>query len=657
MWVQNLPSRHLGVAGHGHPSPSKFIDDTQRLQDLLAGLVFDIDLRGMAASSAASLATMHFPRLRQSPSKEHAISHLDVVSCWKGISNAQALELTLWERLFQHCLKMQIEDCLRLAVVTQLSSSGELVDKTTLLPRIIQCLPDPHVRSVAIDVEKLIRDMIETFYADHTSEVAARNFRWSLGSQDLSSFVYNFLFTQDCFTHAVAGPLLCIEFSCYLYTDPVLTILADVIWQSPDIRFGHLPEQLGSGERYSIAPYHVVPSMGLDDSNYVTFPTSVNYTVKLSSSPITWDPEGDCFRAQAPDAMDKETQQSTAAETVICARIVTTFSDSVRFDRVSRYLIKIEVADNPHVAAAKGHDFQQPGTQMAPWVSSHTTTPLSKIRHSTTRFIPAIGDRAREKMPRHNSLFDDEEADYPNTEPQSPNKRKASQPQASPSKKRRDSEGYLEALSLDGARQPASLPSQYSCPEATEPADNHAITGNKSMIAALEIALDWAKGSQAKKPKVLKPSGQKLPHRRIDSECKAVVPVTRAHPLGTKFAFIMERMRAERNASGKKLPSPSTSYDSSDASDLEVSISSQAGSNNSDDSEQLQRQIQDNYREFEDQAKRKAAGECCETSENRAPGVRGDTADVDFESVFLEDSEAEGWSWMSEGMKSPDSVD
>jgi len=69
------PSLHtgLGVNGHAHPSPTAATmsasgTEEERLEELLAGLVFDVELRGLAFSSHAAPQAMHLPRLRKSKS-------------------------------------------------------------------------------------------------------------------------------------------------------------------------------------------------------------------------------------------------------------------------------------------------------------------------------------------------------------------------------------------------------------------------------------------------------------------------------------------------------------------------------------------------------------------------------------------------------------
>jgi hypothetical protein len=176
--------------------------------------------------------------------------------------------------------------------LTYANLDPERVDAITLLPRLVRCLPEQHVRYVEVDIPRLVHSMINSFYEDHPSLIAARNFRWSIGSGDLPSFVYNFLTTHDCFQHK-AGPCLFVKFTCDLYTYPILSIVADVGWQPPDIRFDHLPTQLELGEQYSITPYRVRPLGMWDTSGYKSYPDQVHYTIQKSSSPeVYWNPEG-----------------------------------------------------------------------------------------------------------------------------------------------------------------------------------------------------------------------------------------------------------------------------------------------------------------------------------------------------------------------------
>ena len=247
------------------------------------------------------------------------MSHLDDISCWKGISNAQALELVLWERLFQQCLAKCIEERLYRSIIVQMrkyrgkglfvplptnilaNSFSECVDEITLVSFLLRLIPKEHVRFINVDVHNLIRDMIDAFYEDHPSETAACDFRWSLGSQDLPSFVYNFLCTHDCFRDTSAGPCLYVKCTLDWFKYPRLPTVAHVAWQPPDVRFYNVPAQIPSRGQFVIAPCHVPVLGGMQTASYKRYPGNIVYTVTKSLSMIQWDHKDHMFRAQAPD--------------------------------------------------------------------------------------------------------------------------------------------------------------------------------------------------------------------------------------------------------------------------------------------------------------------------------------------------------------------
>ncbi|KAF1836078.1 hypothetical protein BDW02DRAFT_256683 [Decorospora gaudefroyi] len=414
MSIEKLASLHISadVVGHAHPSPDNATppaedEKQQYLRHLLEGVVFDIQLRGLAASPNGSAHSVHSPKVRRSDFKQAAINHLDVVSCWKSVSNSQAVELILWERLFQQCLTSQIEDRFKHIVMTKMSKSKEPIDGIVLVPHLAQCFSVEHECPIDIDVTKLIRDMINTFYEYHPCETAVRNFRWSIGTGDIPGFVYNFLSTQDCIQNSAAGLCLFVNFSCHSYTIPVLTIVARVTWQPPDIGFDHLPKQIKLGEQYPIAPYRMRPLRGKNTSNYKSYLEEVHYTVVQSPSPAYWDTEGSCFWLRAPDKMNEGTQ-AKVTKTQIKAHLVTHFPGNVRFERTSRYEIKIDVVQSCHPVVATNHQLQLPQTPKSPWVPSYSSTPLSKTRPLEPD-CPVTSDHAN--TPWDSKLFDAKEID------------------------------------------------------------------------------------------------------------------------------------------------------------------------------------------------------------------------------------------------------
>jgi len=44
------------------------------------------------------------PRVRRSSITNEPVQHLDIVSCWKGLSHQQALEIDKWEQAFEQCI-------------------------------------------------------------------------------------------------------------------------------------------------------------------------------------------------------------------------------------------------------------------------------------------------------------------------------------------------------------------------------------------------------------------------------------------------------------------------------------------------------------------------------------------------------------------------
>jgi len=66
-------------------------------------------LRGFVNQDWASSSALVLPRVRRSPPSDDTVRHLELVSCWKGLSHSQAIELTSWERLFKQSLASHIK--------------------------------------------------------------------------------------------------------------------------------------------------------------------------------------------------------------------------------------------------------------------------------------------------------------------------------------------------------------------------------------------------------------------------------------------------------------------------------------------------------------------------------------------------------------------
>lgn len=611
------------------------------LESLLANVAFNAELCGLALHSNAPPFEMHYPRLRRSESKQQAIDHLDMVSCWKGISNAQALEITLWERLFQRCLASQVEDDLRCRAIVQLSKVRDGVKDDELLPFLLQSLHSEQSRLVEVNLPNLIHDMIDAFYDDHPIQTAARNFRWSLGSGDLPGFVYNYIATQDCFLRSSEGMYLSAEVTLDCYTMPVVSVVARLRWQPPDIKFRPSPSQLGPRDQYIIAPYRVP-----DSSSYNRFSENVDYTVTRSTSMVQWDSLREAFRAQAPDTM-------TTSETLVQASMVTQFPNNVRFERTSRYIVKVEVVDRLQVDAMPDKYRQQAADvsmlPMPPYTNklySKTRSSLSMRQHRDLN--PGFFEASRK---RHSD---------------SPKKRKASLHSAS-------NHAMSPVELMHGKpdtrlkRQKLGLPSGVDMHVALADLLNHRTAAEdcRAMLEALETFRQSmesrtssdrrrASGLALRLHEAVAPALE-VAHTAIIKDLSSLVDLKDlkddcSTPVKEKnFLFTCE-------ISLSRLPTPphpaietdssyaSATESASNSSDLDTTKTI-VGTNSArslHSAELSQDEIQKNYREFEEVARRRKT--------NLATVLSCDVGDIDFERIFLEDSELEGVSGLSDDM-------
>jgi hypothetical protein len=252
---------------------------------------------------------------------------------------------------------------LRRLTIVQLNKIRDDLEGEEPLTLLLQALPRKQSRLIEVNLPNLIHDIIDAFYNDHSSQNAARNFRWSLGSGDLPSFVYNYIATHDCFLRSSEGVFMSAEVTLDYYTMPVVHAITRVHWQPPDVKFEHVPSQLGPRGQYHIAPYREP-----DSSSYNRFPDDVVYTVTRSTSMIQWDKFSELFRAQAPDT-------PTTSETLIQASIVTKFPEDVRFERVSRYVVKVEIVDTLQVHAVPDEYRPQTEDASTPPIPSYISEP------------------------------------------------------------------------------------------------------------------------------------------------------------------------------------------------------------------------------------------------------------------------------------------
>jgi hypothetical protein len=104
-------------AVHGHPSP-KMPEPTsvQAILDLFRKSDIEFQLRGLLGVDRSTVSDVYSPEVRRSPTTHRmTVTHLDLVTCWKGLSYAQAAEILFWENVFRLSLERMVWD-----VVTRL---------------------------------------------------------------------------------------------------------------------------------------------------------------------------------------------------------------------------------------------------------------------------------------------------------------------------------------------------------------------------------------------------------------------------------------------------------------------------------------------------------------------------------------------------------
>ena len=89
-------------SSHAHPVTKTFYDS----QEPYTIPSIEVELRGLTGEQRRHAWEMFCPVVRRSSThNEFPIQHLDVVSCWKGISCRQASEIMFWEAVFKESLE------------------------------------------------------------------------------------------------------------------------------------------------------------------------------------------------------------------------------------------------------------------------------------------------------------------------------------------------------------------------------------------------------------------------------------------------------------------------------------------------------------------------------------------------------------------------
>ncbi|KAL7776137.1 hypothetical protein CFE70_006550 [Pyrenophora teres f. teres 0-1] len=617
---------------------SIFDTKKQSLERLLFGLKFHVELRGLAFDLHASPHEMYIPQLRKSESR-----------------------------------------------------SQQSVNEYTLLPCLLQTIPKEHIRFIDIDVQHLIHNMIDAFYDQRPGETAARNFRWSYGSEDLASFVYNFLCTHDCFRETPAGPCLYVKCTLDWTEYPCLSAVVHIASQPPDVRFYNIPVQIASRGQYIIAAKFVPVLSGVENACYQRYTGGIVYTVKKSSSIIQWDPQGAMFRAQAPDN----------TETLIEARDIIRFPEGVLFQRVSRYAITISVVTSAQNAAELDVNLPQANTPKKPlvplytntpstwWVPPYSNTPLSKTRlrkrahkwdlthRSVVRKVNKQQSPVANKDIKHTNSVNDACFTYvirsdSCVQSGSQRKRKPSLSEATtfvtdtPTDK---TETGFKRQKLDGSEDSASEASIM--PAEDEPIETVSETPTVHKSAQRSSPNNHDNSSSTPNPTEVS-----QPTETID-DIPAQYHVTHSSISSAHYPQSQPSASADADADGEEItfapiyyttpltPSPTNTSSSnispttrpttaaaeSATSPLSPRADSSINFTFSDAQTQpatiaasSQEQIQNNYREFEEWAKRKR------------DEWLGEVGDMQFERVFWGDSEDEGVGW-GESDRGTDGVD
>jgi hypothetical protein len=319
---------------------------------------------------------VYCPEIRRSPPTDYQhINHLDVVSCWKGLSFRQAREVAHWEHLFKQVLEHKLRDTvLRVTAerayrshtgkrivryCRELDTTDTVIDQMVLLDgtfnnasvaadMIGSIFSENTTRTIAVNALELIDDMIHVFYEDQSNV----EYTWFKFSGNLPAAIYNFLRTRDCFLDTFPFPSLEVSFS-YKQCSSGLSIFGEVRWQPPNISFPNLPVRLHTGAEYRIAPQYFEPNLGCKYSpGFARFDVVPEYSVTSLTIPVAWDSNLCCFRSIVPpnkqrrqvvEHMNASTKSMETAETHFSAKIVMEFPATVRFEQTTRYIIRLEI--------------------------------------------------------------------------------------------------------------------------------------------------------------------------------------------------------------------------------------------------------------------------------------------------------------------------
>ncbi|KAF9737244.1 hypothetical protein PMIN03_003594 [Paraphaeosphaeria minitans] len=324
------------VSTHAHPctppsprtTPESYDSAMGRLssiyyKDLLAN---GLQLGGLQGEGRSSAIQVYCPEVRRSYFNDNSpISHLDSVSCWRGLDMKQAEDILSWELVFRKALEEQIADNVR-----KLLPTIPAVDDDTFTV----------THYVDVDLEYLVHTMLNHYYLDKLDQRPESG--WASANGDLPGFAYNFVCTRDCFIDTCSRP--CVQISL-LFSPFMSSVVGEVIWQRPNLEFSDLPNSLPPGASYMIHPKWRSPDCGnASGPRFTVFPGNADFMVDSHCLPFETSDAGHTylFKAVVPH-VDESSSASPTLETTLTAKRTVQFPAGVRFQRTSRYSIKLSV--------------------------------------------------------------------------------------------------------------------------------------------------------------------------------------------------------------------------------------------------------------------------------------------------------------------------
>ncbi|KAH7071425.1 hypothetical protein BKA63DRAFT_419420 [Paraphoma chrysanthemicola] len=399
---------------HAHPSLKHAKTATPNADDpwdLVQRMTLEVTLQGLLGDERPSPASMFLPRVRRSPLSRDNVQHLDIVSCWKGISPSQGNELAAWEGVFEECLASHLSKHLQEGCVKWLNQYIDPSNEALLVSRFQKYLEFSQTSPAEISITSLVEDMVAHVYEQPHSHDLHLPFPWTLSSGHMPSLVYNFVSTRDCFLHTTASSKVFFKLE-YQYYYGVMHIKLKLLWSSPKIEFPSLRTAIHCGETYIVAPQLDETSLGTTKLGvFDVYRNDISFSISSSAVPLRWHSGDNCFHTVVRQRDEDATE--VVVKSVLTATISTQFHDGVRFERISRYVIRANVyahtkpvtspqdyAGTPdtQIRFAAGHKRSNvtssqllTATQLSSctarlphhesdsaWVPSYSTTPVSK---------------------------------------------------------------------------------------------------------------------------------------------------------------------------------------------------------------------------------------------------------------------------------------